>query len=485
MKFKEKFRQSLNVFWNSPTINTWLSYSTKALSLFLVLPLLLSKFNPAEIALWYLFSTVIAIESLADMGFKITFIRMIAYGYGGAEDINTSSIEISKKDDAPNWNLVNRIYSVMKHVYRWITALVFVLLISLGSWSLIKPISGLAVENQTSAWMAWGLIVVVACIKFYGTIYSNYLEGLNKIVIVRRWETLTSIGAIFSSILVLILCKSLFWLVFSNQLWVVINVVRDILLCHQVEEGRFKKLKVDNKFDKVLFKKIWAPAWRSGVAAFMSNGLSNITTIIYAQIGNSVNIASYLLALRVINQIKDVSAAPFYSKIPFFAQLVAKNKIQELTQKAQRGMFLSNMIFVVGAICFGLSAQYILVLVHSKITFISPWLWLTITIAYSIHRYGAMHLQLYNISNHIIGHIADGVSGIIFIITALLLIHKLDLYAIPIGLICGYLGFYAWYAGMHSYKFMQTSFFRFEKNANGIPICILLVYALINLFSNF
>mgnify|MGYP006210076807 CR=1 FL=1 len=52
----------LNKVWNSPTITTWLSYSTRALSLFIVLPLILKKFSEAEIALWYLFATIIAMQ---------------------------------------------------------------------------------------------------------------------------------------------------------------------------------------------------------------------------------------------------------------------------------------------------------------------------------------------------------------------------------------------------------------------------------------
>ena len=151
-----------------------------------------------------------------------------------------------------------------------------------------------------------------------------------------------------------------------------------------------------------------------------------------------------------------------------------------MIKKVQRGMFFSNMLFIVGAITFGLVAKYVLLMIHSKVTFIDQWLWITLTIAYLIHRYGAMHIQIYCISNHIVAHIADGVSGLIFIAVTMSLLHTLDLYAIPVGLICGYLGFYAWYAGMHSYRFMKTSFFEFELKASGLPICILLVYTLIN-----
>jgi O-antigen/teichoic acid export membrane protein len=404
---------------------------------------------------------------------------MIAYGAGGAKDIGVYTKQEIETQGSHNWELIGKVFSLMRHIYKRTTLLFLLLLITLGSWSLKKPIS--EIGGGSDAWLAWGVIVFVSCFKIYGDIFSNYLEGLNKIAIVRRWETLTSLGAIFTSILVLYYLKSLLWLVVANQSWVLINMFRDIMLCRNLDDGRFKHLSKKQPFDKVLFKKIWAPAWRSGISGLMSNGLNNITSLIYAQVGSSGSVAGYLLALRIINQIRDVSTAPFYSKIPLFAQLIAKNKVPELLKKAQRSMFLSNMIFIIGAITFGLFARHILLLIHSRVTFIDQWLWLTLTIAYLIHRYGAMHIQLYSISNHIISHKADGVSGIIFIVVTVLLLHKLDLYAIPIGMISGYLGFYAWYAGMHSYRFMKTTFLKFEMKASALPICILLIYTLVNL----
>ncbi|HEX8023211.1 hypothetical protein [Mucilaginibacter sp.] len=466
--------------WNSPTLNTWLSYSTKALSLFLVLPLLLNRFAPSQIALWYLFSTVISLEGLADMGFKITFIRMIAYGVGGAKDIDSYLTQKIETHGVCNWDIIARVFSLMRHIYLRVTLLFLVLLMTLGSWALAKPI--LQVDDQLDAWLGWGVIILVSAVKFYGNIYSNYLEGLNKIAIVRRWESITSICSIITSIVVLYYLKSLLWLVVANQAWVLVNTFRDIMLCRKLDNGKFIELNTRLPFDSVLFKKIWSPAWRSGVSGFMSNGLSNATSIIYAQIGSSSHVAAYLFALRIVNTIVLVSAAPFYSKVPLFAQLIAQHKSGELKAKAQRSMFLANMIFMSATIGFGLCSNFLLHAIHSKIAFIDPWLWIAITVAFAIHRYGAMHIQLYSISNHIISHIADGVSGVIFIITTFLLIHKLDLYAIPVGMITGYLGFYAWYAGMHSYRFMKTSFLKFEAKANGLPFCILLAYVLLTVF---
>lgn len=467
----------LNKLWHSPTLMTWMSYSTKSLSLFIVLPLILKRFTEGEIALWYLFSTIISLQGLLDMGFRSTFVRLLSYAVGGAFEITTvvSTEVYNKNTGSPNWELTGKVYANMALIYGWLTAIVLLVMSTLGSWSMLHPVS--FVKDAQSAWIAWGIIIIASAYKFYGSIYSNYLEGLNKIALVRRWEALTSIGSIACSIIALAVNDSLLILVFINQMWVIISVIRNYLLSRAVENNQFEKIKTNYPFDKILFNKLWPSVWRSGVSGFMSNGLSNMSSVLYAQIGNSSSVASYLLALRIISQVKEISMAPFYSKIPLFSRLRIQGDVKQLIQKAQRGMFLSHLVFAVGVITIGLISNYLLVYINSDTKFVSNELWLLISLAYFIHRFGAMHMQLYLTTNHVIGHIADGVSGVIFIGVTLLLINSYQIYAIPIGMIAGYAGFYAWYSAYFSYKSIHVNAFKFEYKVSLLPIVLLIIYS--------
>ncbi len=466
----------VNRLWNSPTFNTWLSYSTRTLSLFVVLPLVLKNFSNGEVSLWYLFATIIGLQGLADMGFKTTFIRFISYAMGGATEIGKDHVATAGKHEA-NWSLVARIFAMMRTIYKRLTLIFFLLLLTAGSWSMMRPIT--LVENRQEAWIAWGVIVVISSLKFYGTIYANYLEGLNKIALVRRWEALTSIGSIISSILALIFFKSLLSLIIANQFWILINFYRDYRLSMHAEEGAFGKLDLNIPFEKSFFQSIWHPAWRSGLSGLMSNGLASITSIIYAQMGSAASLAAYLLALRLLAQIREVSMAPFYSKIPMFSRLRAQRDLLSLIANARRSMMMSNIVFVVGCIVIGFFGPTLLHMIGSKVPFVSIDLWILLTVAYFIHRYGAMHIQLYSTTNHIISHIADGVSGTIFIIVTLATFKQYELYAIPIGMLTGYLGFYAWFSAYHSLKSLNVHFIEFESKALGLPLLLLIAFIII------
>ncbi|MBU6158096.1 MAG: hypothetical protein KGP35_03600 [Bacteroidetes bacterium] len=474
-------KSSYTRFWHSPTLMTWLSYSTKALSLFVVLPLILKKFAPPEISLWYLFSSIFILLGLADMGFRQTFIRVISYAVAGATEIKIyhTGQKNNESDSVTNWNLLEEIFSIMTLIYKYLSLILLFLLISIGTCLLIKPIS--LVEHQKNAWLAWGVIIIANVIRFYGTIFQNYLEGLNKIALVRKIESLMNLGSITTSIIVLLMNGSLLSLIIANQIWLILNVLRNWFLSRNIEDGKLQSFK-SLPFNLSLFNKLWPPAWKTGISGLMSNGLTHLSGILYAQIGDPIIISSYLLALRIMTQLKEIAMAPFYSKIPYLSRLRAEGRIDKLIKLSQKGMRLSHLIFVSGVLIVGFFSEYLISLIQSNIDFVPSLFWFLFSLAFFVHRFGAMHMQLYLTTNHIIAHIADGVSGIIFIVVAFIAVHTLGIYAIPVAMLCGYLGFYSWYSAINSLKSIQTSFFKFETSVSLLPLCLLIGFIFIKLF---
>jgi hypothetical protein len=224
--------------------------------------------------------------------------------------------------------------------------------------------------------------------------------------------------------------------------------------------------------------KIWKPAWRGGISGLMSLGLTNLSGILYAQIGSSEVVASYMIALRFITEIRNISNAPFYSKIPLMARLRAEGNVKKLKEVAQRGMFIAHIVFSVSVVLVGLFCDDLIKLIGSNIHFVNAELWVLIALAFYAHRYGAMHMQLYLTTNHVIAYIADGISGIIFVACSIALIKPLGIYALPAGMLAGYLGFYVWFAAYYSLRSVNTNFFNFEKKAFVFPGTIFILYCL-------
>jgi O-antigen/teichoic acid export membrane protein len=465
--------------WDSATFTTWGSYGSQALNFIFVLPLLLTRLSTAEIAIWYLFKYIIDLQTVVDLGFSVTFSRYIAYLQGW---INKKSDAIKIQDFLPEFDdgaeMLSRVYSTMRVSYAAISTLVTLLLASIVTFTLMRPIS--FVQNQSEAWASWWIIVFTIFIGMNGMKYNAFLQGINAIAEYRRWEVFTNTGAIICSLVVLLFHGTLLALVLAQMSWEIVNVVINRALVSKYQKRIFFHIPLQQwHFEKEIFASLWPSSWRSGLGQFMSYGVTQISAIVYAQFGTTANIASYLLGLRLIQQVVTFSRAPYYSKLPTLFRLYSEGKIKQMLQTAKRGMSLSYLTYLVLFLGLGLSAKPLLILIKSHVEFVPSLLWGLLGIAFLVERFGAHHIQLYSATNQILWHIANGVTGSIFIVSSVIMFPLVGVYCFPIGYILGYAGFYAWYSALNSYRTFKRRLLDFEPLSLWVSLGMILTYLLL------
>ncbi|TNE53548.1 MAG: hypothetical protein EP338_11015 [Bacteroidetes bacterium] len=471
-------KATLHRIWNSPTIMTWMSYGTKSASLVLVTPLILTRFNEQEIVIWYAFVAILSMSGLADLGFRNAFVRFFSFANGGAKTIGVIK-NGEKTDGKTNWELIGKLYSHMTKIYITLSFLVLIGMLIGGYFGLKELLRGY--EHADSLWTSWIVLSVATSLDFYGKTYYNYLEGLNEVALVKRVEAIFKLFVIFGFFGVLMISPSIFGLTIVVSAGYVATVTRNYILARNIREKKLRTIK-NHPLDKAFLKEIWKPAWRSGVSGLVATGLTNLTGILYAQVGSHASAASYMVTMRILNEIKNVANAPFYSKIPILAKLNAEGNQKRLIELAQDGMRKSHIFFVFSVIMAGLCFGPFLEYIDSDVKPVSTLLWLMMAFAFYAHRYGAMHVQIYQTSNDIISHIADTINAVIFALVAFFLFPYIELYAIPLGMLVGYLFFYSWYSTSHSLKFVNMTFFQFEKKTSLPVMLVFLIYAIFALF---
>lgn len=462
---------------------TFGSFLANALKLIVVLPLVLTRLNIHDITVWYIFATIISLQNLVDVGFSPTFSRFIAYAMSGASANNMPDYrKIAQKASSrtPNWKAIEDICAAMRKVYITLTLILIGFLLIFGTASLIRPIS--ENSNPSAAWIAWGIILLTSTVVLRGNTYLAFLTGTNHITVLRRWEIYSAIGAAFTSIAVLTAGGGLISLVCSQQIWVIMNILRNRYLSNQVENGRFKRFRAD-KTNEHIMRVVWPSAWRSSLGIVMSYGVVQASGLIYAQLGSTPRVATYLIALRLIQALSSFSQAPFYSKLPVLASLRADGAVGKQIAIAKRGMALSYWTYALGFVFLGIFGTPLLKLIGSHADFPDSVLWALLGLAMFAERYGAMHIQLYSTTNHIIWHIANGTTGAIYLLSSIILYPFAGVYAFPIGMIFGYTFFYSWYSASHSYEAFGLKFWQFEKSTFIAPLLVVSLFVASQLLS--
>ena len=454
--------------WHSPTFTTWGSLGVRLSVVVLVLPLVLVRFAPAEVVVWQLFSTLFTLVLMLDFGLSPTFSRMLAFARGGASLADMADMRRSGIVRIPNLHTASVVFAALRWFYPRLALGIIALFAVIGTLALQRPIAQIVAPD--AAWAAWVLVLTSSAVGFWGNAYASALQGMNSIAPLRRWEVATGLAQIGTSIAVLVSGGGLFALVAAYQFWVIFNALRNRLLLKRLHPALFNRPATP---DPEVLRVMWPATWRSGVGVLMSQGIIQASGVIYSQFGIPAEVAAYLLALRIMTMISQFAQAPFYSKLPYLAELQASGDRETQMLFAQKGMRLAHWIFVAGVIGVAVFIQPALDLIGSRTHFVPAGVWALMSLAFFMERYGAMHLQLYSLTNHIVWHIANGVTGVLMIGIAVLAYPSLHAYAFPLAMLLATGGFYCTYAVRHSSAAMGLHIATFESRTSLMPAVVL------------
>lgn len=469
---------------NSPTLMTWGSLAVRLSGVIVVLPVVLRRFPVAEVAVWQLFATILTLVTMLDLGLAPSFSRLFAYARGGATldemaDMRTRGASRSTAGavrEAPDAARIEatlaRLSGALHWVYPRMAMLAIVLMGAAGTWVLRGPVSHCV--HPLQMWTAWGVVLAGAVAAILGNASAAALQGLDEVARQRRVEVLTGGAQALCSVAAVMASDSLLVLVLAYQAWGLATAVLNRRLLARVRPAMAA---APARRDAEVLRVLWPTAWRSGVGVLASQGVIQASGLVYGALAAPAALASYLLALRLVTVASQISQAPFYSKLPRLAALYAAGDRDALVALASRGVRWSQWV-----LCLGLAAGAFVLpaavqALGSRTPFVSPGLWALLCAAFVVERFGAMHMQLYSLSNHIVWHLANGATGLLMVALSAAGFPLLGLAAFPLAMLVSYALVYSAWAARWSGRLLGFRWWAFEARA-GAPAAAVLALAL-------
>lgn len=421
-------------------MNTWASLATRSLTFIIVLPLLLRRFSPEELTIWYLLATLSSLQFLVELGFAPAFVRLLSYAMSGASSLEAAMAGAGGGLGRPNVALLGDVVGTMRTTYLRLTLVWAALLGVFGTLSLVRPIALLPYPRL--GWICWGGVCITSCLVFNGNLFGAWLQGTKQIAILRRWEATMALGSIFTCFVLLKLGAGLLPLVAATQGWALLGLIRNAWLALYVPGSALKPL-WNHPYCQQVFSCAWPSAWRLGLAVAMSQGVTQCSGLLYAQFGNARDVASYLLALRIQGAITSISNAPFASKIPQFAQWWSEGSRAQIFHVARRSLSLTLWSLAICLVLLPLVGPLMFSWLGSNTSFPSAVVWWALGASNMAERYGAVHIQLQALSNRVTAHLVNGVTGVIVLGSAAALFGLMGMSSVPVGMAFGYVLVYA------------------------------------------
>jgi hypothetical protein len=455
----------LSRLWSSPSATTFASTAAQALQSLLVLPLVVHRFDAASVAVWALFSTIGALQNVASAGFTPTFIRATAIAHGGRADIaGTTSNEPGGE---PRWDVVSEIASATRLLYAGLAVASAIVLATLGNL-LVEQMAS-ATPEPSRTWIAWWFVVGGTSATTLASAYTTVVEGLGHVALLRRWDLAFSLLGTATAVFVLAIGGDILVLLAVTQSLALARLVRSYVLARSIDAPR--AIWSRNGARRVLTA-LWPAAWRSSLGVASMFGVQQASGIFYAQIASPQHVASYLLALRLLDALSAVARSPFYARIPRLVRLHATNEHAEHRREIRAGMRLTYWLLLAGIVVAAIAGPYVFSLLDSDVPFPPRVLWLAMGTAVVLERFGAMHLQVYTTTNRVVWHLAAGGYAIIYLVVVVALHRSLGVEVFPVAMLCGHLGWYSWYCASRSYRVLDTNFWTFERTMLLPPLAL-------------
>ena len=461
--------------WRSPTLMTWASMTLRIGGLAVLVPIVLTRLKTQEVLVWQVLSTITTLINWTDFGFSPTFSRIIAFSRGGGRLADLHGPKPRRADadasGAPDRLSIPAVLGTQRVIYRMLVGGATVLALTLGTATLLRPVSGL--EHPIDGWIAWAFTIVASQIILLNGANISVLTGFDRIATARRTDFAVGAIQLASTSAVALSGAGLVAIVGCYSFWQLPLFLLNRWNVSRLDTG------IDHRspavLDRAVFRSVWPAAWRSGIGAFMSAGIIQISGLVCAQVAAPAAAAAYLLALRMMTVINQLAQAPFYSKLPTLARLYAAKQTDELLRLARRGMVISYWTFTLGALALIVAAPYLLRLIRSSVAFPDFYISALLALAFFTERYGGMHIQLYSLKNHIVWHVVSGVTAVIMILVFVSLFPLVGVIAMPAAMLCGYLGFHSWYSARLSARSLNIKRWDFERRTVVGPAVTLIV----------
>jgi hypothetical protein len=340
---------------NSAVVWSWMHNGLRLASGFILLPLVLLKLSTADMGMYYVLLSLSALVPLADFGFGPTIGRFVMYAMGGADSIQARGVPKPGNSTSPNYKLLWELLFTTRILYRWLTA---VLVVILGIWG--TYVVGLRIQDTSSPLLtrlAWAATLVTATMEIYANWWAIYLVSMNR---VNESFRIGVLGGVLRLTLAAILFMS-----GCGLLSLPIGTFFGALLQRSLTRRRVHQLLAGHSPPRDFSVRrnlaiLWPNTWRLGLH-FISGYLTvnaNMAICLHV-LGLAAN-AQYGLSVQVVGFVSGITAVWINVKWPIIGQYRARHDLVAVQRILRPRVWLQTLTFLVGCSAVLLSGPFLL-----------------------------------------------------------------------------------------------------------------------------
>ena len=331
----------------------------------ILLPFILNTFPQETVAVWAIFSTIIALSGLLDCGFGPSFARNVSYVVSGVTELKATGYQIVTSDNNQiDYGLFKGLIDAMRWFYSRLAILVFLLLVTIGTYY-IHTILQTYTGNRQEVYIAWIILCLINTYSLYTLYYDSLMTGKGLIKQAKQIQVMGQGLYLLVAVVMILLHFNLIAIVSAQALSI---ILKRILAYHTVYTFEFKKT-LENavaKARKDFVKPILPNAVKLGITAIGFFLVSRAAILIGAFYLSLDNIASYGITIQIITIISGIAGVYLFTYLPQITQYWINGNIASIRKIYLRGCGMMLLTFIVCGLALLFCGNWALELIHSK-----------------------------------------------------------------------------------------------------------------------
>lgn len=355
----------------------------------ITLPLILKMLSAEEVGFNYILISLGSIIALFEMGFSGQFSRFLTYIFCGAQRIQKDGIADECSDTINEYLLACTIVTAKK-IYKIISFIALVFLLSIGSWYIEYITDGfMSIKN---VYYVWAIFCLSSFFNIYFLYLNAFLQGRGLIKEAKKAQVYSRIAQILITYIMLLMGFGLISVAIANF---VSPFVFRFLTYKSFFTFHIKTIIRDNNVSKDDMKEMFIILFHNskkmGIIGVLSTMIGYASTVIIGVFLPLSEVASFGLMAQIVGVLGTVSSTYFFIITPeICSSLVVKDYLR-VKNIFGMSIFIFFLIYALGGIAVMFTPD-IFQYFHFDTTLPN----LTILIFYTVYKFVELLQSLYS-----------------------------------------------------------------------------------------
>jgi hypothetical protein len=356
----------------------WNLFATlfKVASSAMLIPFLLSYLPTEDVAVYTVFISISSLVYILDFGFNPSFTRNIAYAFSGITSLKKEGLITEQNPSSPNRKLLFNLIASMKWFYSRISALVIILMLTLGVYYFSSILKKYPFDSFLM-WIGYLIFVSTLWLNIVTVWYECLIIGSGNIKKSKQFFIIGQVIYLVLSVVLVVLLNSINGVFISSLISLLVvrrlsrMFVKDLIRGINLDES-------DAEIITFLKEYILPNAKKIGLTSLGGALITKAAFFIGSLYLSLEDLSSYGITYQLLSIVSLMSMVYLNTYIPKISKLRVSESLGEIRKIVKEGMIFLVVSFSLSVFVITTFGSKLLLYIGSETTLLSPKLYLVL-----------------------------------------------------------------------------------------------------------